>query len=61
MKKKEVEVEDRKLTGEKLGGMINLVEDGRMRSKIGKKVFVEFGENGGEGKEMMEEKGLVEI
>ena len=47
------------LTPENLAGMIKLIEDGTMSSK--KKVFPELAENGGDAKQIMEDKGLVQI
>ena len=41
--------------------MIKLIEDGTMSSKIAKKVFPELAENGGDAKQIMEDKGLVQI
>ena len=52
---------DTKLTPENLAGMIKLIEDGTMSSKIAKKVFPELAENGGDAKQIMEDKGLVQI
>ena len=40
--------------------MIKLIEDGTMSSKIAK-VFPELAENGGDAKQIMEDKGLVQI
>ena len=41
--------------------MIKLIEDGTMSSKIAKKFFPELAENGGDAKQIMEDKGLVQI
>lgn len=38
-----------------------MIEDGTMSSKIAKKVFPELAENGGDAKQIMEDKGLVQI
>lgn len=41
--------------------MIKLIEDGTMSSKIAKKVFPELAQNGGDAKQIMKDKGLVQI
>ena len=56
-----VELHDTKLTPSNLAGMINLIADGTISSKIAKKVFKELIENGGEAKEVVEKKGLVQL
>ena len=38
-----------------------MIEDGTMSSKIAKKVFPELAANGGDAKQIMEDKGLVQI
>lgn len=50
-----------KLTPSNLAGMINLIADGTISSKIAKKVFRELITNGGEAKEVVEAKGLVQL
>ena len=45
-----VELADTKLTPENLAGMITLINDGTISSKIAKKVFKELIENGGDAK-----------
>ena len=49
------------LTAESLAGMIKLIEDGTISSKIAKKVFKELIENGGDAQTIVKEKGLVQI
>ncbi|MDZ5473609.1 Asp-tRNA(Asn)/Glu-tRNA(Gln) amidotransferase subunit GatB [Bacillus sp. 31A1R] len=49
------------LTPEGLAGMIKLIENGTISSKIAKKVFKELIENGGEAEKIVKEKGLVQI
>ncbi len=56
-----VELADTKLTPENLAGMITLINDGTISSKIAKKVFKELIENGGDAKEVVEAKGLVQL
>ncbi|MEG0254510.1 MAG: Asp-tRNA(Asn)/Glu-tRNA(Gln) amidotransferase subunit GatB [Vagococcus sp.] len=56
-----IELLDTKLTPNNLAGMINLIADGTISSKIAKKVFKELIENGGDAKEVVEEKGLVQL
>lgn len=50
-----------KLTPENLAGMIQLIADGTISSKIAKKVFRELITNGGHAKEVVEAKGLVQL
>ena len=56
-----VELADTKLTPENLAGMITLINDGTISSKIAKKGFKELIENGGDAKEVVEAKGLVQL
>ncbi|MBS4209571.1 Asp-tRNA(Asn)/Glu-tRNA(Gln) amidotransferase subunit GatB [Bacillus sp. FJAT-50079] len=49
------------LTPAGLAGMIKLIEDGTISSKIAKKVFRELIENGGDAATIVKEKGLVQI
>ncbi|MFP8645095.1 Asp-tRNA(Asn)/Glu-tRNA(Gln) amidotransferase subunit GatB [Priestia aryabhattai] len=49
------------LTPEGLAGMIQLIQEGTISSKIAKKVFKELIENGGDAKKIVKEKGLVQI
>jgi aspartyl-tRNA(Asn)/glutamyl-tRNA(Gln) amidotransferase subunit B len=56
-----LELADTKLTPENLAGMINLITDGTISSKIAKKVFRELIENGGDAKKVVEAKGLVQL
>ena len=56
-----VELADTKLTPENLAGMITLINDGTISSKIAKKVFKRVSENGGDAKEVVEAKGLVQL
>ncbi|MGD7046162.1 Asp-tRNA(Asn)/Glu-tRNA(Gln) amidotransferase subunit GatB [Jeotgalibacillus proteolyticus] len=55
------ELKDVALTPQGLAGMIKLIEDGTISSKIAKKVFKELIENGGDPKKIVKEKGLVQI
>ncbi|KRD82599.1 glutamyl-tRNA amidotransferase [Bacillus sp. Root147] len=55
------ELSDVALTPEGLAGMIQLIQEGTISSKIAKKVFKELIENGGEAKKIVKEKGLVQI
>ncbi|MGX7023708.1 Asp-tRNA(Asn)/Glu-tRNA(Gln) amidotransferase subunit GatB [Vagococcus hydrophili] len=50
-----------KLTPSNLAGMINLIADGTISSKIAKTVFKELIENGGDAREVVEAKGLVQL
>lgn len=56
-----MELLETKLTPENLSDMILLIEDGTISSKIAKKVFKELIENGGNAKEVVEAKGLVQL
>src|SRR5699024_7332749 len=56
-----LELHETKLTPENLAGMIQLIADGTISSKIAKKVFKELIENGGNAKEVVEAKGLVQL
>ncbi len=49
------------LTAESLAGMITLIENGTISSKIAKNVFKELIENGGDPETIVKEKGLVQI
>ncbi|KIL50692.1 aspartyl/glutamyl-tRNA(Asn/Gln) amidotransferase subunit B [Jeotgalibacillus alimentarius] len=55
------ELSDTALTSEGLAGMIKLIEDGTISSKIAKKVFKELIEKGGDPNKIVKEKGLVQI
>ena len=56
-----LELPETKLTPSNLAGMIKLVEDGTISSKIAKKVFRELITNGGDAKQVVEEKGLIQL
>ena len=49
------------LTADSLAGMITLIENGTISSKIAKTVFKELIENGGDPETIVKEKGLVQI
>ena len=55
------ELKDTALTPENLAGMIKLISDGTISSKIAKKVFTELVVNGGEAAKIVKAKGLVQI
>jgi aspartyl-tRNA(Asn)/glutamyl-tRNA(Gln) amidotransferase subunit B len=55
------ELSDVALTPQGLAGMIKLIENGTISSKIAKKVFKELVENGGDPEKIVKEKGLVQI
>lgn len=55
------ELTDVALTAEGLAGMIKLIENGTISSKIAKQVFKELIENGGDPETIVKEKGLVQI
>jgi aspartyl-tRNA(Asn)/glutamyl-tRNA(Gln) amidotransferase subunit B len=55
------ELHDLPMTPEGLAGMIKLIEDGTLSSKMAKKVFKELVEKGGDPAQIVKEKGLVQI
>ncbi|SDO31171.1 aspartyl/glutamyl-tRNA(Asn/Gln) amidotransferase subunit B [Psychrobacillus sp. OK028] len=55
------ELKDTGLTPANLSGMIKLISDGTISSKIAKKVFKELADNGGDAAEVVKAKGLVQI
>ncbi|MEK4427207.1 Asp-tRNA(Asn)/Glu-tRNA(Gln) amidotransferase subunit GatB [Solibacillus sp. FSL K6-1523] len=55
------ELKDTALTPENLAGMVKLISDGTISSKIAKKVFTELVTNGGDAAKIVKEKGLVQI
>ncbi|CAI9391910.1 Asp-tRNA(Asn)/Glu-tRNA(Gln) amidotransferase subunit GatB [Niallia sp. Sow4_A1] len=55
------ELAEVKLTPENLAGMIKLIGNGTISSKIAKQVFKELIENGGDAEAIVKEKGLVQI
>lgn len=55
------ELHETKLTPEGLAGMIKLIEDGTISSKMAKTVFKELVENGGTAEQVVKDKGLVQI
>ena len=55
------ELGDTALTPENLAGMVKLISDGTISSKIAKKVFTELVTNGGDAAKIVKEKGLVQI
>ena len=61
LNKVQKELKDTALTAEGLAGMIKLITDGTISSKIAKKVFVELIEHGGDAEKIVKEKGLVQV
>ncbi|MDN7229180.1 Asp-tRNA(Asn)/Glu-tRNA(Gln) amidotransferase subunit GatB [Planococcus sp. N064] len=55
------ELSETKLAPEGLAGMIKLITDGTISSKIAKKVFKELIEKGGDANDIVKAKGLVQI
>lgn len=55
------ELSDTKLAPEGLAGMIKLISDGTISTKIAKKVLTELTEKGGDANEIVKAKGLVQI
>lgn len=61
MNAEQKELAELPLTPESLAGMIKLIENGTISSKIAKTVFKELIENGGNAEQIVKEKGLVQI
>lgn len=55
------EISETALTPENLAGMVKLIADGTISSKIAKKVFTELVQNGGDAAKIVKDKGLVQI
>ncbi|USK34223.1 Asp-tRNA(Asn)/Glu-tRNA(Gln) amidotransferase subunit GatB [Bacillus sp. F19] len=55
------ELQDVALTPEGLAGMIKLIENGTISTKIAKKVFKELIEKGGDAEQIVKDQGLVQI
>ena len=56
-----IELHDTKLTPENLAGMIKLIADGTISSKIAKKVFQELIQKGGSAQEVVEKNGWIQL
>jgi len=61
LNKVQKELSETALTAEGLAGMIKLISDGTISSKIAKKVFAELIEHGGDATQIVKEKGLVQV
>ena len=61
LNKVQKELKETALTAEGLAGMIKLITDGIISSKIAKKVFAELIEHGGDAAQIVKEKGLVQV
>ena len=61
LNKVQQELKDTALTAEGLAGMIKLITNGTISSKIAKKVFAELIEHGGDAAQIVKEKGLVQV
>ena len=61
LNKVQKELKETALTAEGLAGMIKLIIDGTISSKIAKKVFAELIEHGGDAAQIVKEKGLVQV
>ena len=61
LNKVQKELSETALTAEGLAGMIKLITDGTISSKIAKKVFAELIEHGGNAEKIVKEKGLVQV
>ncbi len=61
MNENELEITETKITEENLASLINLIDTNVISSAIAKKVFIEMFETGKMAKDIVEEKGLVQI
>ena len=61
LNKVQKELKETALTAQGLAGMIKLITDGTISSKIAKKVFAELIEHGGDAAQIVKEKGLVQV
>ncbi|MEZ7764750.1 Asp-tRNA(Asn)/Glu-tRNA(Gln) amidotransferase subunit GatB [Gemella sp. 27098_8_92] len=61
LNKVQKELSETALTAEGLAGMVKLITDGTISSKIAKKVFAELIEHGGDAEKIVKEKGLVQV
>ena len=61
LNKVQKELKETALTAEGLAGMIKLITDRTISSKIAKKVFAELIEHGGDAAQIVKEKGLVQV
>ena len=61
LNKVQKELSETALTAEGLAGVIKLITDGTISSKIAKKVFAELIEHGGDAEKIVKEKGLVQV
>lgn len=61
LNKVQKELKETALTAEGLAGMIKLITDGTISSKIAKKVFAELIEHGGDAAQIVKEKGLIQV
>lgn len=55
------DIRECKVSAESLGQLLNMVEDGTISGKIAKTIFPEMLENGGNPKEIVEAKGLLQV
>lgn len=55
------ELDDTQLTPNNLAGMISLIEDGTISSKMAKKVFRLLAEKGGDARKVVEAEGLIQL
>lgn len=61
VKEAKISIQDCKITPEKLGKLVKLLEDGAVNNKGARIIFEEIAENGGEPSEIIEAKGLKQI
>jgi aspartyl-tRNA(Asn)/glutamyl-tRNA(Gln) amidotransferase subunit B len=61
LKKENLSVKDSRLTPTRLAELLTLIQDGTISGKIGKEIFTELYDKGVSPKELIAEKGLVQI
>lgn len=61
LNKNDMELSECKIKPEHIGQLIRLIEDGTISGKIAKTVFEEMFNNGGNPKDIVEQKGLVQV
>jgi len=61
LNEKQVEIQETKLSASALGKMINMIKEGTISGKIGKKLIAELLDNGGDPGDIVKKKGWVQI
>lgn len=61
LNEKQVEIQDTKLSASALGRMINMIKEGTISGKIGKKLIAELLNKGGDPEDIVKKKGWIQI